>query len=52
VHFVPLVAPSLLLISDDRSWSVAPLLAALVAVTAVGGIFGQRMRVSDDVGAV
>jgi MFS family permease len=47
--FVPLLATSVLAASGTQSWSVALLLVALAVLTALGGWFGGRMRVRDEV---
>ncbi|MEI7055741.1 MFS transporter [Nocardioides sp. CCNWLW239] len=46
--FLPLAATALLSASHDQSWSVALLLAGIALVTAVGGVIGSRLRITDD----
>ncbi|MEV0703549.1 MFS transporter [Saccharopolyspora sp. NPDC050389] len=47
--FVPFIATALLGVSGNGSWIVALLLVAISLITAVGGLFGGRWRVVDDV---
>lgn len=46
--FLPLAATALLSASDNQSWSVALLLAGIALITAVGGLIGTRLRITDD----
>lgn len=45
--FLPLIALALLGVSDGASWTAALLLIVVSLITAVGGFFGERLRVKD-----
>ena len=45
--FLPLIAIALLGFSDGGSWTAALLLIAVSLITAVGGFFGERLRLKD-----
>ncbi|MCN9242611.1 MHS family MFS transporter [Streptomyces sp. RY43-2] len=47
--FLPFAATALLKVSDGASWPAALLLVVLALLTALGGLLGERMRVSDNV---
>ncbi|GAA3748079.1 MFS family permease [Spinactinospora alkalitolerans] len=47
--FLPFAATALLETSGGRSWSAALLLIGVALVTAVGGFYGERLRVKDEV---
>lgn len=49
--FVPLIATSVLAASGKQSWSVALVLVVLAVLTAMGGAFGERLRLKDEVTA-
>lgn len=46
--FVPLIATAFLAASGDQSWSAALLLIAISLITALGGLFGERLRIRDE----
>lgn len=43
--FLPLIATVLLAASNNQSWSAALVLAVISLITAVGGVFGARLRI-------
>jgi MFS family permease len=45
--FLPLIATAMLTISNNASWGAAIILVAISLLTAIGGFFGERLRVSD-----
>lgn len=45
--FMPMIATGMLAVTDDRSWGAAVILALIALLTAVGGFFGERLRVQD-----
>ncbi|WP_411731781.1 MFS transporter [Paeniglutamicibacter sp.] len=45
--FLPLIAIALLATSGGASWTAATLLIVISLITAVGGFFGERLRVKD-----
>jgi MFS family permease len=45
--FMPLLATAMLGISGNQSWGAALILAIISLLTAVGGFFGERLRVQD-----
>lgn len=46
--FVPLIASAMLGVANNASWAAAALLIIISVITAVGGFFGERMRLTDD----
>lgn len=46
--FVPMIAVALLGVSDNASCGAALLLIFISLLTAVGGFFGERLRLTDD----
>lgn len=47
--FVPLIATALLGISGNASWVAAVMLVVIALITAIGGAFGGRLRIVDNV---
>ncbi|WP_067605145.1 MFS transporter [Nocardiopsis listeri] len=47
--FLPFIATALLNNADGGSWVAALLLAGIALVTAFGGLYGERLRVRDEV---
>ncbi|WP_125106605.1 MFS transporter [Gulosibacter massiliensis] len=47
--FMPMIATALLAASGQQYWVAAALLVAICAITAVGGVFGTRLRIVDRV---
>ncbi|GAA2177641.1 MFS transporter [Leucobacter tardus] len=45
--FLPLIATAMLTISNNASWGAAVILVAISILTAIGGFFGERLRVTD-----
>lgn len=45
--FLPLIAVALLGVTDGASWPAALLLIVVSLITAAGGFFGERLRVTD-----
>lgn len=45
--FMPLLATAMLGVSGNQSWGAALILAIISLLTAVGGFFGERLRVQD-----
>ncbi|SKB73965.1 Predicted arabinose efflux permease, MFS family [Arthrobacter sp. 31Cvi3.1E] len=46
--FLPLIATALLTASQNKSWSAALLLVIISLITALGGIFGSKLRIRDE----
>ncbi|WP_424467877.1 MFS transporter [Pseudoclavibacter helvolus] len=47
--FLPLVATALITVGDGSSWPAVLVLIGICLVTVIGGAFGERMRLRDDV---
>jgi MFS family permease len=45
--FLPLIATALLAVDDGASWPAVLVLIGICAVTAIGGLAGERIRVAD-----
>lgn len=45
--FLPLIATAMLTVSNNASWGAAIILIAISLLTAIGGFFGERLRVKD-----
>lgn len=45
--FLPLIATAMLTVSNNASWGAAIILIAISVLTAIGGFFGERLRVKD-----
>ncbi|HXH35807.1 MAG TPA: MFS transporter [Plantibacter sp.] len=46
--FLPLIATALLTVGGGASWPAALVLIGICIITAIGGAFGERMRLTDD----
>ena len=47
--FLPLVATALITVGDGSSWPAVLVLIGICLITVVGGAFGERMRLRDDI---
>lgn len=45
--FLPLIATAMLTVSNNASWGAALILVIIALLTAVGGHFGEKLRVRD-----
>ena len=45
--FLPLIATAMLTVSNNASWGAALILVVIALLTAVGGYFGEKLRVRD-----
>lgn len=47
--FLPLIATALITVGDGSSWPAVLVLIGICLVTVIGGAFGERMRLRDDI---
>lgn len=47
--FMPMIATAMLAANGEESWAAASLLVVVCVITAVGGVFGTRLRIVDTV---
>lgn len=47
--FLPLIATALITVGDGSSWPAVLVLIGICLITVVGGAFGERMRLRDDI---
>ncbi|WP_271986159.1 MFS transporter [Pseudoclavibacter terrae] len=47
--FLPLIATALITVGDGSSWPAVLVLIGICFITVVGGAFGERMRLRDDI---
>lgn len=47
--FLPLIATALITVGDGSSWPAVLVLIGICVITVIGGAFGERMRLRDDI---
>ncbi|GAB3302359.1 MFS transporter [Pseudoclavibacter terrae] len=47
--FLPLIATALITVGDGSSWPAVLVLIGICLITVIGGAFGERMRLRDDI---